>query len=403
MIHLLAVSLALAQAAPPDQSRVDEAIRKGVEYLKGHGSPPNSAPSPQDFWHVPDSDELILLTLIHAGVPAKDPACEKYLKKSLEGPLAKTYKVALQAMVLEEIDRATYQGRIAQCAQFLVDNQCKNGQWTYGIPKEAVNGTPTGDAKSDVATTSEGGIREYGTPARAPGEKPKVTRKITIRQTRFGGDSGDNSNSQYAALGLRASHDAGIVIPRETVTLARHWWETTIVLDKDGERPAVATGPSTGAPPGGWGYRITHNTEPYASMTAGAAGALVIYDHIAGRDWKKDKLVQSAMAWMGKHFSVTANSGGPAHGGQGPTAWLSYYLYALERLGILYGTERIGAHDWYAEGAKVILEAQKPDGSWESSSNKKPVWDTCFAVLFLKKATRPLVPSVDKYWVDKKK
>lgn len=393
IIHLLALSVALAQAAPPDQVRIHEAIKKGVEYIKGQDSP--SAYNPQDPWHVPDSDELILLTLIHADVPANDPVCDKYLKKSLEGPLAKTYKVALQAMVLEEIDRATYQGRIAQCAQFLVDNQCKNGQWGYGTPTEAVKGIPTDGAGKDVSTSGEGGAREYGAPANGPREKPKVTRKIVIRQTRFEGDAGDNSNSQYAALGLRASHDAGVTIPGGTIALARNWWETTIVLDKDGKRPAIASGPGYGAPPGGWGYRITNNTQPYASMTAGAAGALVIYDFIAGRDWKKDRLVQCAMAWMAKNFSVTANMGGPSHGGSGPTGWLYYYLYALERLGMLYGTDRIGAADWYAEGAKVLLEAQKPDGSWDVSSYKKPVWDTCFAVLFLKKATRPLVISED--------
>ena len=35
-------------------------------------------------------------------------------------------------MSLESYDRKKYQYRIAQCAQFLVDNQCKNGQWDYG-------------------------------------------------------------------------------------------------------------------------------------------------------------------------------------------------------------------------------------------------------------------------------
>jgi hypothetical protein len=391
---VLALALLLPQAAPPpDQKRVDEAIRKGVEFLKGSGSP--SAYGAADPWHVPDSDELILLTLVVGGCSEKDPVVQKYLKKSLEGPLHKTYKVATQAVALEEIDRVAYQGRIAQCAQHLVDNQCTNGQWSYGEPTAAVKGIPTGAPKKDEATA--GGIKEFGTPppSSAPKDKPRVTKKIVIRQTRTGDASGDNSNAQYAALGLRAAHDSGVVIPSATLALARRWWETVLVMDGDEKKGAVSTGGAPSMPPGGWGYRMQHNKEPYASMTAGATGALVMYDYIAGRDWKKDKLVGVGMAWMGKHFSVTANTGGPSHGGEGPTGWLYYYLYALERLGILYGTERIGAHDWYAEGAKVILEAQKPDGSWEVSSYKNAVWDTCFAVLFLKKATRPLVASED--------
>ena len=71
---------------------------------------------------------------------------------------------------------------------------------------------------------------------------------------------------------------------------------------------------------------------------------------------------------------------------------------------MLYVTQTMGKHDWYLEGAKAILDAQKPDGSWLVSDYfrsppDRPGWDTCFAILFLKRATRPLldVPSVDRY------
>jgi len=85
---------------------------------------------------IKDSDELILWTFVHAGVRESDPDFQKYFKKMVDGPLEKTYKVALQAMILEELDRIAYQHRIWQCAQFLIDNQCKNGQWNYGSPTE---------------------------------------------------------------------------------------------------------------------------------------------------------------------------------------------------------------------------------------------------------------------------
>jgi hypothetical protein len=48
----------------------------------------------------------------------------------------------------------------------------------------------------------------------------------------------------------------------------------------------------------------------------------------------------------------------------------------------------MGIHDWYARGARAILGAQQADGSWPGG---QPVPDTCFAVLFLRRATRPLV------------
>jgi len=65
---------------------------------------------------------------------------------------------------------------------------------------------------------------------------------------------------------------------------------------------------------------------------------------------------------------------------------------------MLYDTALNGNHDWYLNGGQTILAAQKPDGSWAESGTAtiRPTWDTCFAILFLRLATRPLVVSVDR-------
>jgi hypothetical protein len=74
--------------------------------------------------------------------------------------------------------------------------------------------------------------------------------------------------------------------------------------------------------------------------------------------------------------------------------WNYYFLYGVERAGMLYDTKLIGSHDWYTEGALWLLEAQGAEGSWDDS-----LFDTCFAILFLKRATRPLqdVASIDRF------
>jgi hypothetical protein len=378
-MNLLALALLLLPQVPqPDEMKVDRAIRKGVDYLKGAASPSVGSKT----WYVPDSDELILLTLVSADVPEDDPVVQKYLEKSLKGDLVRTYKVVLQAMALEEIDPAKYQPRIAQCAQFLVDNQCRNGQWAYGIPTELRD-------YGNMGTATTGSSRKvFGNKNR-----PKVSRKIKITPTRMlDREGGDNSNSQYAALGLRACHDAGVEVPSAIIKRASHWWATSIVAEKSDGRVATGGFSST---PGAWGYRPNLCATPYASMTAGATGALVIYDYIQGRNWRRNRYVLAGMAWITRNYSVTANNGGNSHGGGGPTGWLYYYLYALERLGMLYDTKTFGAHDWHAEGAEEILKAQASDGSWNKSSGSNATWDTCFAILFLKKATRPLVISTD--------
>jgi len=377
-----------------DSAKVDAAIKKGCDFLK-------TAASPGAHRGIKNCDELIALTLIEGGVPVTDPAVEKYLQAMLASPLERTYNVVLTAMVLEEVDRVKYQDRIWQCAQFLVDNQCANGQWAYGDPTDAIKNVPTGGSqRKDVA--SGGGAAAPPKPVdyNADRIKPKVLRKLPVARTKQGPPAGDNSNSQYAALGLRACYDAGIKIPEDVILLAKKWWYDSQHPGSEEKKknPDVATGPGAadiGGTPRGWcyqdGYGVCKGGGAYGSMTAGACGAIVIYEYMQGREWKRNTAVKNGMAWLAANWSVTENKG-PAEVHEGaPNAYVYYYLYAVERLGMLYDTGKIGGHLWYPEGAKVLLDAQKADGSWEASEPKQPTWDTCFAILFLKRATRPLV------------
>ncbi len=376
---LLLGSLAQAQ----DQAKIDAAIRKGLEYLKGADSPPH--PHSKAL----HSDELILYTMIVGDVSPQNPRFKALLDRVLTDEPHQVYKVALQAMALEELDRVKYQTRIAYCAQFLVDNQCTNGQWSYGSPTIAPKDLPTavasdGGDKPKVVS----GTRNFDAPVR---EKPKVIRKIPIKKQRDGGASGDNSNTQYAALGLRACFDAGILLPEETLQSAVRWLiESMHAIDGEDKagKGAVVSGGETPGKAQGWSYKGADDGNAYGSMTAGGVGALTIYDYMLKKDWKKDPNVKNGLAWLGKNFSVTAN---PGRG----NAWLLYYLYGVERAGILYGTDKIGDHDWYLEGAKYLLGTQAGDGSWTVSGGEHATWDTCFAILFLKKATKPLVASTD--------
>ena len=341
-----------------DPVKVDGAIKKGLAYLKGQIGKYGTINKRR-------SEELILWTFTHGGVPENDPEFEQLLKTVLETPLEWTYNVSLQAMILEELDRVKYQNRIAQCAQFLVDNQCANGQWSYGEPDPFAKDVPTGVVKRSVA--SGGGKAKPPTPGTRV--KPKVVSTIAIKPLKKGPARGDNSNAQYAALGLRSCHDAGIILPAEVLQSAEQWWRDGIGSD-------------------GWGY-LSKNDAGYGSMTAGAVGCLTIYLFIQGKPWIKDKEVVTGMEWLASNFTVTANPKTPeAANGQG--GWQYYYLYALERAGIFFGTETFGAHEWYVEGARYLLGEQKDDGSWMTAKANHAIWDTCFAILFLRRATRPL-------------
>ena len=368
---LVAGSSALAQdKGAPSQKAIDDAVRRGVEYLK-------TAPSPGGHLKT-HCDELILLTLIHADVPEKNEVYKKYLDATLAAPLAHTYKVAMHAMCLEEVDPSHYQARIAQCGQFLIDNQATNGQWSYGSPTEAVAKMPVVSPRKDVASTSQPkkpGVIDFGSDK----VKARPSQWVVITQSRTGGEQGDNSNTQYASLGLRACYDSKIKIPEAVIHLGRKWWVESQWDPEDGagDKNAVSSGGE--ARPRGWNYTNPArgpDQKPYHAMTAGATGAMCIYEYMLGRDWKKDPTARSGAAWLGAKFSVNENY---------------YYMYGLERAGMLYGVESFGGHNWYFEGAKFLLEHQSGDGSWGKRENKdENTWDTCFAILFLKKATRAI-------------
>lgn len=61
-----------------------------------------------------------------------------------------------------------------------------------------------------------------------------------------------------------------------------------------------------------------------------------------------------------------------------------YLLWSIERVAVIYDLKRFGGKDWYAWGADIILQNQKANGSWEDRFPGVP--DTCFALLFLKRA-----------------
>jgi len=403
------------------QIQVDAAIDKGVAYLKKQVA----GLKPFSWIGKIQYDELLLWTLLHAGVPESDTDFQKLFKEMLERPLERTYAVALQAMVLEEVERVKYQARIAQCAQFLVDNQCADGSWFYGtrvLSADAPPSTPSEAPRKDVA--SRGEAKNGAVVSR----KPAVLSKITVKKTRDAPGSGDNSNSQYAALGLRACFEAGIVLPDEVLNRAVKWWrehqkkpegnEELLRLERPAARSSTrATVEGAVAAPRGWcyeGFSLKNGKHAehkgYGSMTAGGVGSLCIYKYIqeGPNSWRQDKNIQEGLQWLSKSFSVTSNPGPqePEHK-LGPNALMYHYyhLYALERACMLYGTEVLGASRWYPEGVRALLPLQKPDGSWQSpvrEGDLNAISDTCFAILFLRRATRPLEPVASRDPLHKK-
>lgn len=176
----------------------------------------------------------------------------------------------------------------------------------------------------------------------------------------------DLSNTQFALLGLRAAHRQGLEVPQETLLASLK------ALTRWQER---ASG----------GFCYDDGKPPTASVTAAALGGFEVLEQLSqGRSpclallRKHEADRRRALVWLEGHFDVARN----AWGDDAWTPGFHYpYLWAIERYGGLSGEARIGAHDWYVEGAEWLVAAQENDGSWGKTE------DTCFALLFLRRAT----------------
>lgn len=355
------------------QDKVKDAVEQGTQALWGIVSRISeytfNLTDHHDIKHTMRYDEMVLYTLAHCGV-IKDERFNALVERVLELPLDRTYHVVLHAMALEAIDRDAYQAKIADCAQFLVDNQCANGQWGYGTETPAENWKKIQYGKAVVTGTKKEGGGNTGKEVKInPGSTKSVKTNAykAVKRKQLGGPSGDNSNTQYALLGLRACKEARIFIPDDTLKAAKKWLES-----------------SQGAE-GGWAYcpdgQIANSTA-YGSMTLGGLSSLCIVKFYLGefKPGQKDKNIDRAMNWVVKKYSVSVN---PDTDRQD---YFYYYLYAMERAGVLAEVEKFGDHNWYIDGCTELVNRQETNGMW----NKNNVSDTCFALLFLKLATKPL-------------
>jgi hypothetical protein len=60
-----------------------------------------------------------------------------------------------------------------------------------------------------------------------------------------------------------------------------------------------------------------------------------------------------------------------------------YFLFTLERICVALSLDTLGGKDWFNWGAEMLLANQQNDGSWKGEYE---VADTCFALLFLRRA-----------------
>jgi len=187
--------------------------------------------------------------------------------------------------------------------------------------------------------------------------------------------AGDNSNTQIAVLALAAARVRRVAVDKKAFELCGGFF----------------TGSQN--PDGGFGYAHNQRKRSYGSMTAGGAMALTLClgkDHVAAR---------RALDWLATEFDPAKNRGaaaafGKKKGKRGDSFWMHYWLWSLERACAAAGVTRLGEHDWYAKGARLLLDTQQKDGRWRGP--ERPIQATCFALLFLSRSTTRVLTPRDK-------
>lgn len=310
-------------------------------------------------------DFLCALALVHAEAHKKIPAFDLALRSFLErvepatSPARGTYTNGLLCMLIQAYGDPTFDRKLRQAARWLVEAQGSDGTWTYNInlPDAIFN-----QHASSGALQVSGGL--------APGAVGESWQRLTPWPK--DPTAGDNSNTQYALLGLQAAASSGIRLPADL-------WDKSLATAR--ARQASISG--------GWDYHEAITDGGYGSMTAAGICAVAICRYQAGeRDFVGDPAITRGLGWMDLNFDVSTH---PRHGNN----FVYYWLYSVERVGHMVGTDFIGIHEWYPEGAAWLVKQQQENGLWsglEGQEKDDTRLPSSFALLFLTRATQPLKP-----------
>lgn len=411
-----------AHRAPGFQREVDAAIEDGLAHLE-------SEQREDGCWGGPGQlglTALVLLALVDGGRAPDAPVVERGFAWLLEqppwAPGVRNETVYSLGMALQALERRRVPPEEVAARQRGEQPVLRPRRL---LPREHAWASEALRVLLACATLADAGPASAGRAVTGPdrGRWRWGYPRVSTGEPRSGGPQDwDNSNTQYAVLGLESAARCGLDVPRHVwAGVARHFLAAQapdgperrgLVLAPHRARPSdagpAAAQPSSTVPAGtvarqrGWCYTDMREPDPgtlpmnctYGSMTAaGIASLAIARGRLAGAGLGDPELLaridaglRDGWASLDRMFDVWTN---PRYEG-----WTTYWLYGLERAGMLADVERLGRHDWYWEGAVQLLLRRSAYGQsgpphWVCDLHSEGT--TAWAVLFLKRGTPPAV------------
>jgi hypothetical protein len=441
----------------PKQRQIDDAIEKGVAFLKREQLVSGSWPiqpggNNAEFVYDVGYAALGGLTLLECKVPANDPAVKKAVAYVRGTPVRdrkhRNYQISCVILFLDRLGDPRDRGLIQAYALELVAGQNARGAWTYESP--TLSGPEMQQLLSFLEATRLPGLEAHpavldplsgkaatgdeGAPVEKKAAQP-VPKKATGKPPAFGtlsravqsipvvqhwyfpdkakaqaapgalatvpggqlippappqplvpmqpnavpgqpligqpnptpgapnlimGNTEDNSNTQFAMLALWAARRHGVPTERCFIAAGQRFVNTQM---QDG----------------GWTYMSSGFSTP-AMTCVGLLGVAMAQGVTPAKNGADEKLaevpaVAKGLFKLGDYIDEKSMRD-------------LYYLWSLERVGMLYHLRTIGHKDWYDVASEMLLQRQLEDGRWAMHSyvGSCASLDTMLALLVLKRS-----------------
>ncbi|MGH7171734.1 MAG: hypothetical protein ACRELG_15770 [Gemmataceae bacterium] len=425
-----------------EQAKVDKAIDKAVAYLKRKQTKQGNWPTHWKNRYLVGECALPAYALLEAGVPANDPVIQKaadYIRPKVANT-DDTYELSLAVLFFDLLGDPQDKTLIQTCALRLIAGQYWTGGWGYICPrfkkgqetallrvldamsKHLKGRKPTkeqvkarraladprsvpiwpllapspGDIAEDYKDYRRG-RREHHLPPGLKGFKGLAVfqdlDKLPWREVGFNGKNEnypesvplvgmtDNSNTQFAMLALWVAQHHGI--PTEA---------TFRLLVARFERSKIGM------------YLFSKQLFSKSELANPSNGSMICVDLLGlaigrGLNLPTPSLAQPAVAdlrIMTRLAALYSLIGIPTGQMDKPLPKQSvYFLWSLERVGMLFNLPTLGDKEWYRWGAEVLVSNQLDTGEFDAGDKREdarfprpdpygPILKTAFAILFLK-------------------